>query len=165
MSSSSKTDEVPVEFKRSDSENADSNENIEKQIKGPTKVTEQNGNNKHVKKEKECRRPSKKRWLVKLSVANLTMGLMNIAFGIAVFIESKELSHWLTSCAFSIWYGCLVSIRFLLFGYSHLGWLIFYSTLYILYDFVTRLRNFSAQLFKETFFNDVMHLFLRVLLS
>ena len=110
MSSTAKRNEVPIKFTPSDSDDQDGNQNNGKIAdESENCPKQQNGCTKNVKKKDTAKYTFGRKLLLKLSVANLVIGLFNMSFGITIFVERKELSHWLTECAFSIWYGSCVS--------------------------------------------------------
>ena len=108
MTSITKND-VPIRFARSESDGIDDNENNRTVTEKTAKCMEPSENSKKSVKKVHQKRSFGKRWLFKLSMADVFIGLLNISFGMAVYIERKKLPHWLTDCAFSIWYGCFVS--------------------------------------------------------
>jgi len=109
MSSSARQNEVPIKFTPSESDDQDGNQNIKKIANESEDCPkQQNGCTKNGKRKDKTKYTFGRKWLLKLSVANLFIGLLNMSFGITIFVERKELSHWLTECAFSIWYGSCV---------------------------------------------------------
>lgn len=103
MSSDSNKNEVPIEFTQSQCCPKD-----EKQ----TKVTSM-AEKKRVKPNGSGRkRSSGKHCLRNLSLIAFGVGVVNVVIGIVILIRTKELPHWMTTYAFSIWYGCIVSTWF-----------------------------------------------------
>ena len=111
MSSDGNCNEFPVNFDNGSAfKDCDEEKSAGQQCEKPIKCPERNGRGGKLTETSGAVRKSKQNMLQKFSIANIVIGLMNISIGIAVFTETKQLSHWLTDCAFSVWYGCLVSI-------------------------------------------------------